>query len=352
MATKIDVSALTITTEEASEIGAAILEGEFTNGELANLHEIMTGVEHKKQIPFVGKIADSLKLAAGCVPGEAGTLAFTEKTWDPIKLTTRFTHCADDLNNLLKIFSKAKKVNPDFYDRIGSEELGLVASRVGTMLRETLPIKIWFSDTAAEVHGSGGVLTTGVDKTLYNPFNGLWKQIFAAIPSGDYFVDIAKNAEASYAAQALSADIAFDTLESMYEAADERLREDPDAKFYLTRSLADNYRQTIRTDTKGAGFVERMENGTPVLYFEGIKIEIMYVWDRFIKANQDNGTKWNIPHRALLTTPANIPVGTLASEDFEELDSFYDKKSKSNIMDVAFSLDAKFLEDYMAVAAY
>lgn len=352
MASKIDVSALTLNTEEAKEISEGILEGEFVNGVLSQNHEIMTGIEHKKQIPFIGKIADSLKLAAGCTPAEGGTLAFTEKTWDPQKFTTRFKHCADDLNNLLKIFQKAKKINPDFYDRVDSPEGGLVASRVGLMLRETLPVKVWFSDKAADTVANAGVLKNGTDNTLYNVIDGLWKQIFAAIPSGDYFVNIAANEGASYAAQALSADEAFDTLVLMYNQADERLREDPDAKFYLSRSMADNYRTTIRTDTKGAGFIERMENGTPVLYFEGIKIETMYVWDRHIKAIEDNGTKYNFPNRALLTTPANIPVGTLSEDDFEELDSFYDRTLKSNIIDVAFSLDTKFLETYMAVAAY
>lgn len=221
------------------------------------------------------------------------------------------------------------------------------------MLRETLPVKIWFSDTAADTIANGGILANGTDKTLYNTFDGLFKQVFAEITSGsDYHVDISANDGASYAAQALADDAGLSILEGMRDAADERLLEDPDAKFYVTRSIADNYRKTIRSRTLGAGFVERTEDGIPMLFFDGIPVEVMYVWDRHIKAIQDNGTVWNLPHRALLTTPGNIPVGTLADEDFEEIDSFYDKTLKSNIMDVALSIDAKFLEDYMAVAAY
>lgn len=353
MASKLDVSGLTLNTEEAREIGEAILEAEFVQGILSEDHEIVTGIEHKKQIPFVGKISDSLKVASGCTPNEGGVLTFSEKTWDPVKMDSRFTHCADDLNNLLKIFRKAQKVNPDFYNRVDSPELGLVAARIGTMLREVLPIKVWFSDTAADTVANAGVLKNGTDKTLYNMFDGLWKQIFAAITAGStYHVNISANEGNSYVNQALSADAGFDILEAMYLAADERLREDPDAEFLVTRSIADNYRSTIRTDTKGAGFIERMENGTPVLMFEGIPVKVKYEWDRHIKAIEDNGTIYNVPHRALLTIKENIPVGTLSESDFDEIDSFYDKTLKSNIMDVALSLDAKFLETYMAVAAY
>lgn len=356
MASTIDVSGLTLNTEEAQSVSEAILEKEFINGVLAQNHEIMTGIEHKKQIPFVGKIADSLKVASGCAPEAGGTLALTEKTWDPVKYATRFTHCADDLSNLLKIFAKAKRVNPDFYDRIGSEELGMVAARVGLMLRETLPVKVWFSDTAADTVANAGVLVNGTDKTLYNVFNGIWKQVFGEAnlsSGGDYFVSIAKNAEATFAAQiALADDTAFELLSDMRKAADERLLEDPEAKFYISRSLAENYRDTLRDKTLGAGFIERTENGTSELLFDGIPVEVMYVWDRHIKAIEQNGTKYNLPHRALLTTPSNIPVGTLSESDFEELDSFYSKDDKANKVDVAFSLDAKLLEDYMAVAAY
>lgn len=353
MASKIDVSGLTLNTEEAREVSSVILEREFVNGILSQNHAIETGIEHDTQIVFAGKIVDSLKAATGCTPGQGGSLGFTEKKWTPKKFDTRFTHCAADVNNLLKIFNKAKRINPDFYDRVDSEELGLVASRVGMMLREVLPVKVWFSDTAADLHSGTGVFSTGTDLDLYNVIDGLWKQIFAEVGSGDdNYVEITKNAGVNYAAQALAADEAFGILQSMVEKADERLVEDEGAKFYITRSLADNYRSTLRNKTLGAGFVDITENGKRVLQFDGIDIEVMYFWDRTIKSAQDNGTKWNLPHRAVLTTPENIPVGTLATEDMETLDSFYDKVGKQNIMDVAFSLDAKHLESYMTVAAY
>ncbi len=352
MASKIDVSALTLNPEEVTEVGAVILEREFVNGPMAQDHIIETGIEHDTRIVFAGRIEDGLVAHTGCTPAEGGTLGFTEKTWSPKKFGVRFKHCADDVNNLLKIFQKARRMNPDFYNRIDSQELGLVAARVGMMLRETLPIKLWFSDTAADLASGSGVFKAGTNLNLFNVIDGFWKQIFAAIPAGnEYHVNIAANEGILYVDQVLANDEAFDTFQEMVEKADARLRADPDTRLLCTRSMADNYRKTLRNKTLGAGFIEVTENGKQQLFFDGIPVSIRYDWDRGIK-NEDNGTVLNLPHRALLTVPGNIPVGTLSEDDFDELDSFYDRTDKQNIMDVVMTLDAKFLEAYLAVAAY
>jgi len=350
MASLIDVSALTLTKEEAKEIGSLILEKAFVEGELSSVHAIETGIQHDMQIPFAGKIADSLKVASGCTPNAGTGVAFTDKVWSPKVYDTRWEHCAGDANKLFKLFQKAQRMNPDFYNRVASPEMGVIYSLIEQMLKENLPNKIWFSDTAAADVTGLGVFTDGTDVALYNVFNGLFKQIFADtnVPK----VTISANAGASYVLQALGTDAALGIFTAMVNGADSRLLEDGTAQILATRSLVDNYRNTLRTKTLGAGFIEIVEGGKPQLYFDGYKVVTMSQWDRTIKAYQDNETTLNLPHRAIFTTPDNIPVGTLSSDDFGKLDSFYDQYRKSNVIDVAFSLDAKHLESYMTVAAY
>lgn len=351
MASLIDISELTINPEEAHEIGQLIIERAFEQGPLSDIHTIETGIMYKQQIPFAGNIADSLKKAEGCTPNEGSGVELSEKFWDPEIFDSRWTHCAADLNKLLKLFKKAQKINPDFYDQIDSEAMGMIYALIDQMLMETLPIKVWFSDKAAAVFADAGVFKAGTDLDLYNVIDGLWKQIFAEATAANR-VTITKNAAATYVLQALAADEAVTILTAMVNLADSRLISDPALELLVTRSIADNYRNTLRTKTLGAGFIEVTEKGRGELYFDGIKLKVMYGWDRFIDANQNNGTKRNMPHRAVLTTPDNIPVGTLSTDDLSSLDSFYDRKDKANIIDVAFSLDAKMLENYMIVSAY
>lgn len=350
MASLIDISALTLNTEEAKEIGKLIIEKAFVQGELAEIHDIETGVLYDMQIPFAGQIADSLKLASGCTPNAGSGVVMTEKVWTPKIYDSRWTHCAADLNKLFKLFQKAQRINPDFYDRISSQEMGVIYALIEQMIKTNLPNKVWFSDTAADDVDGAGVFTSGTDLDLWNVIDGLFKQIFA---DGDIpVVTISANAGLSYVAQALSAGDGLATLTAMANAADSRLLQDGGAKFLVTRSIADNYKDSLRSNTLGAGFLEVVENGKPRLYFDGYEVVTMHEWDRTIRAHQDNAVTWNLPHRAVFTTPENIPVATLSTDDLSTLDSFYDRTLKSNIVDVAFSLDAKHLESYMTVAAY
>jgi len=353
MSNLINVQDLTLSPEEVKDVAKVILERVFVKGALSDYHAIEQGIQHKSQIVFAGKIEDSLKKATGCVPNTGTGVTFSEKFWEPEIFDSRWEHCSAELNKLVKIFQKASKMNPDFYDRIDSQELGFVISLIEQMLNDSLPTKVWFSNKNAETYTDGGNFTNTIDLDKYNVINGLWVQIMSEINSGDFnYVSITQNAGASYSLQVLPADSAVDYLGKCFDQADSRLLQDPSAMFYVTRSIADNYRKTLRSKNLGAGFMEVVENGRPQLYFEGYKITVRDDWDRDIKALHDNGTKLDKPHRILFTTPENIPVGTLSTDDFTAFASFYDQYRKSNVIDVSLSLDTKFLENYMAVAAY
>jgi len=352
MASLIDVSGLTINAEEAKDIAALIIEKLFVNSPLSEIHAMETGVYYKQQIPFVGSLADSLLKNNGCTPNVGAGIVLSQKFWEPEVYSSRWEHCAADLNGLFKLFNERSRINPDFYDKIGSKEMGLIISLIDQMLIEKLPTKIWFSDKSAAITPTGK-FKVGTNLALHNVIDGLWKQIFVDVASGDSnYVVITENAGASYVAQNLPTDAGLNYLTAVVNAADSRLIEDPAAFIQVTRSIADNYKNTLRTKTIGAGFLEVTEGGKSQLFFDGYKVVVRHDWSREIKALFDNGTKVDKPHRILFTTPSNIPVATPSADDFSTLTSFYDQYRKSNVVDVAFGLDAKHLEDYMTVAAY
>jgi len=353
MASVIDATALTLNPRETEMVNEVIFERVFLNGELSEFHDIETGIDMKTQIVFGGKIGLLGKTSSGCVPNDATGLTFAEKYWDPAIEDFRLKHCQADMPKLLKLFKGAKKMNPDFYDAVGSEEFGVIISVVEDAMIENLHRKVWFNDKNAALASGGGVFKAGTDLGYWNSFDGLFKQIYADVPTtASNYVAITANAGTTYAGQVLASDAAVAILGSMFTSADSRLLEDADAFFLVTRSIADNYRATLRNKNLGAGFLEVVEGGRSKLYFEGIEVKTRYDWDRNIKAYQDNGTKYNLPNRAILTTKANIPLGTLSEEDLKKLEVFYDKTLKTNIIDGVYSIDAKHMEKYMTVAAY
>ena len=297
------------------------------------------------------------KAVTGCTPNAIGGVTLTQKFWTPVKEDFRLTHCSADVNAQDKLINQMAKMNPDFYNIVeGSQsQVGnFLVERVLSGFKEALLRKAWFSDTAADTVANAGVLTNGTDKAYFNTFNGLFKQIFAEVSSGDSnYVSVTKNAAASYAAQALASGDAIAILKSMYNAADSRLQDAPNKKFYVTRSIWDGYLNDLEaTQNSGAGNTMINEKGQLTLTYRGVQIEKMDIWDRTIVAYENNGTKYNLPHRAVLTVPSNIPVATLATDDWGTIDAFFDKVTKLNYIDGIYSIDAKHLEDYMTVAAY
>ena len=343
--------------EELKDWSKVINELTFGDPTLNELHDIEQGIKYNQQIVFAGRMGLMGKTVTGCTPNAVAGVALTEKTWTPVDMDFRLEHCSADANAQDKLIRQMAKMNPDFYNVIeGSNNVvgNFLVAKVVEGFNENLIRQTWFSDTAAALTSGGGVFKVGTDLGFFNSYNGFFKQIFTEIPTTDAkYVAIAKNAGASYAAQALASGEAIAALKAMYAKADSRLLDSGSAKFYVTRSIWDGYLNDLESiQNSGAGNTMINENGQVSLTYRGIPVTKVEVWDRVIAAYQDNGTKWNLPHRAVLSTPINLIIGTLATDDFGALDAFYDKYHKVNVIDGVYTIDAKHLEKYMTVAAY
>ena len=343
--------------EELKDWSKVINELTFGDPTLNELHDIEQGIKYNQQIVFAGRMGLMGKTVTGCNPNAVAGVALTEKTWTPVDMDFRLEHCSADVNAQDKLIRQMSKMNPDFYNVIeGSNSVvgNFLVAKVVEGFNENLIRQTWFSDTAAALTSGGGVFKVGTDLGFFNSYNGFFKQIFTEIPTTDAkYVAIAKNAGASYAAQALASGEAIATLKAMYAKADSRLLDSGSAKFYVTRSIWDGYLNDLESiQNSGAGNTMINENGQVSLTYRGIPVVKIEVWDRVIAAYQDNGTKWNLPHRAVLSTPMNLKIGTLATDDFGALDAFYDQYHKVNVIDGVYTIDAKHLEKYMTVAAY
>lgn len=345
-------SAFSFNAEELKDWSKVIHEMTYADPELNKLHQIDEGIAHNTQIVFAGGLGLMGKAVSGCTPAEIAGISLTEKFWTPIREDFRLKHCSADVNAQDKLINQFAKMNPDFYNVIegSASTLGnfLVASVVSGF-NEELMRKVWFNDILADTIANGGVLTNGTDKDYFNTFDGFWKQIVAL---GAPEVVITKNAGATYAAQELAAGESIAILKGLNNAADSRLKNDPNRQFYVTNTIFEGYLNDLEDNqVSGAGNTMITENGQTTLKYRGIEVVNCDFIDRYIDAYENDGTKRNLPHRAVLSTPQNLRVGTLAAGDFGEVDAFYDRTLKSNFIDGVYSVDAKHLEDYKLVSA-
>ena len=353
----LNLEGLTINAEEAAEVSKLIFEAVITGGALEEYHEIETGIQHKTQIPFIGNLGLVGKKITGCDRGEnPNQIPLTEKFWDPVLIGDRIKHCATDVNALLKLFRKAQRVNPDFFDRIDGEEFGVIVAKVQQAMVKMLNRLVWFADTSAANVSEDGIISDAVDVAYFNQLNGLFKQIFAEIPTtAANYVAIGKNAGATYAEQELAPNTALGIFRQMHTKIDARFFEAIEdgamPEILVTRALYQNYMDQLE-DKSLVFTLSETKDGMNALSYRGIPIKVRHDWDNNIKSYQSDGTRDHLPHRALLTLKENIPVGVLSIDDLNTIRSWYEQKDTANYIDFDLKIDAKFLLGYLAVAAY
>lgn len=351
-----DLAALHFNAKEEPDFSKFIVERVIEEVALEAIHgPIMTGLTMKQQIVFASQFGLSGISDTGCTRPESGAkTTLTEKFWEPEPVGDTFPICQADYNQLFKAaFDKISSYKERF-DITGSDEQMFLATMIATAASQMIRRLAWNGDkdVAAATATDAGLISAANVK-FFNPINGLWKQIFAdtAIP----VISLEENAQVTVALQtALAPGRSVEIFKKMSAAADERLTSDPTAIIMVNRGLFENYRDWLQSQTLPFSPDLTMK-GMPMLEWDGHKVVNMSaVWDvynKYFVNNTENNARWR-PNRALMTVPANIPIGTLNDGDFTELDSHFEWKERKFYTAYGMTLDAKHLESYMTVAAY
>lgn len=365
MATVINVDDLELAPEQAQSVSEIVFEKKIEKGNLTAMHAVVTGIQHGKKIPFVGKLALVGECISGCDVPSGSSLPMSEKEWDPKTIGFRLEHCSKDLPGLVSYLKKKVNAYPDEYDINGSAEQTIIRIAAEDATEDMLWRHLHFGDKAIANVDDDGYLKDGIAIKYFNCINGLWQKVFAEAnltTGGKYFVSIAANAAVSYTLQdTLATDYTKGLIKSMLKAASSQLKAADNKVLLMTDSLVENLLDSFEEvswknamDIKGdlARLTATYGKTAYIGTYRGVDIYRVVFWDNTIRAYFDNGTTWDKPHRALLTTPDNIPVGTPSTAMMGSMDSFYDKTDKKNYLDSEIMVDIQVLEDYMAVAAY
>ena len=356
----LDVDNLTLNPQEVEDYAAFIFERVFFMPELQRLHGVQTGVTMKEQIVFASKMGKTgIKADGTCDRVSSGaTSNMSEKYWEPVGIEDLLQHCNIEMNGLFKAAFKKIKEYQDKYDIEGTETEVFIMQLIEESMVELIWRAAWFGDTAVAAADAGNAgLADVANVKFYDYFDGIWKQIFTGVTATDITrFTISKNSLTDPAAQkALGSGECITIFEGMWANADVRLRGHADKLLYVSHTIWENYRQYLTT--KGENFtIEYTMQGFPMLDWQGVPIvDMEVVWDKdpyvdFVQDTTNNALY--LPNRAVLTIPANIPIGTLNDKNMKELDSWYNKDTRKNNYAFGFTEDAKVLEEYMITVAY
>lgn len=345
--------------EQIKGISEAVFESGFAKPELNLFHKVVTGIVAKKQMAILGRLNGMVGLGDGSCDPDEETNAFggTDKTWDPAVVSARLPQCAKDLENTF--FAYALKPGVTKNDLTSTDFAVYVEELIGDLMSDAVLRNAWFGDTAAENVTDGGVITDSINPAYFTKVDGFWKQIFAIV-AADATRKTAglatKNAAATFALQAFTTTdttnrVVSLALQNARFGADLRLRAKANKIFVCTQSVVDQY-ETELIDQNKSYTLENVMEGISMLKSGGITVYGFDFWDRTIQTAYSNGTKWFLPHRAVLLNPENMQIGTENTESLTELDVFYDKVSKKEFFDFQFNIDPKIAIDYEIQAIY
>ena len=355
----LDPADLTFDGEKIKDISEAVFTSGFAKPEVAQFHEIVTGIVAKKQIAILGRINELVGSGTGaCSPSATPiTITNSEKFWEPIVVSDRFEFCWTELKDTFFIWGLKKGV--DKADLTSTDFAIWVEELLVDVIWELIYRLVWFNDTDAALVSGGGTITNGTNLVYFNKLDGFWKQLFTLVtadPTRKTSGFTTKNAAASFALQKFDTtdttnQVAITTLENLEYDADLRLRGDVDRVYLVTQSVGDQLKRELKKITTQYE-IETIVNGLEVMKFDGKTVYIFSFWDRIISQYFSNGTKAHLPHRALLVNPVDLQVGTEGEVALDNLKIWYNMDKMKTVIDFAFSIDAKFIRNELFQAAY
>lgn len=356
MAQTIDFSQFTVDNGAIHDLNELLFTSTFEDPKLEDLITIQKDVQNGKKLGFIDSIDDVGVEGGGCDPTYTKVkINGEEKTWELGEWEIPKDFCYKDLTNTLAKFGmkpgtmRGDLQNTPYWDKL---LIPLLKKAILDMFFRF----VWFGDKNAKNTGvgSGGVLATGVDPKLFSVCDGLWKKLEAIIAANkNQKTAIAANAKTTYDEQKAAIRVkgaAMEVVDSMLVDADGRIF-DKDHAIYMTNSLFKALRSDVYERTKYQLDTKTLLNGITVSEYDGVKVFALDIWDRMIKKYENDGTKFNLPHRAVLANPTNLFAGTSDEGLFGQLDISFDVKARKNHIYVGGDIGTLIGEDNLVQVA-
>lgn len=341
---------LTFTGEEVRSLADVFIQEVFAKPELNAIHTFDDGIVTNKDIGILGRISKITKLDPGCGAGVTPkSLGLSGKEWLPKQTKIWLQMCHTEIEATFMVYLKNRGIR--YADITDTDIADFIISIMTDAAVEDVWRIAWFNMlTPAN-------LTAGTDVTDYNIIDGFWVQIYAIVAATAARLSATAiataNGQATFALQdsTFTGANAKDALAQIQTDADYRLQGAPDKVILTTQSVLNKYMDYLESIAVPASF-EKIEGGFSVLKRRGVDIIGINQWDSTIRADFSNGTKWYLPHRALLTTKRNLRIGMDDIGAIGEFDVFFDKMTETNNFKGGYKIDAKIIEDHMIQVAY
>ncbi len=353
---QIDLSKFTFSGDTIRSLAELTFDAVITGQDFSTIHTIYPNIVTNREIGFVVGGGLVGKASQGCNPtAQDFNTATRLVTFSPKQWEILLAMCYQDLDSTVAVYSR--KMGKDIADLEGTDYEAIILESLSIAANHFFYRLTWFNDTdIANIEFDDddvmtGTLTDGVDTSYFNLIDGFFKQMETQVATNSkQYVAISENAGATYTAQAIDPDAAAEYLKEVYLASDIRLRAMPNKAFYVTRSVYDAY-QFYLSDKGIESTYDNLVNGMPTLYFQGIPVIAMDIWDLMIQSYFNTGEAWISPNRIVLTSPDILGVGIDDPNAFDSLNVWYNKDERVVKIEGLGQSDVQLMNPEMFVIA-
>lgn len=360
------VQDLTFHGREAQEF---ILEPAYARPEISAIMTVHEGIKGAMRVAYAGQLRKITRRDTGCDTTPSGKqIPTSEAIWNPQPVEMWVAQCYADLANTFLAWGLAVGYKRPQLDA----GVVTITDANGGNPRE---VNLWTEFVLTQMQNAGaddflrivffgkmdittGQLGPNAAVEDYNQVNGFFTRIFAAGATTRRYT-ISQNAGATYATQQLPDGAAPIIFRNLVDGADPRLTAMPNQIILVTQTIYNNwvaYRESKNLETSFAfemnGDGTRGQVTQSTSNYRGIPVIPMNVWDMTIREDFNNGTRYDLPHRAILTTIENLAAGMDAQDGVTQFESHYEWVKKTMHMRGNYMLDTQLVHDYLVSAAY
>ena len=335
-----------------------VIDPEGEDNSLKDVLEINTGIEDGERVGGVGEFAPVGLPSSGCNPDWKGTkLATAEKQWKLGEYEIAEEICFADLEKT--IVQYAMRRGTDIADLTGTDYIdAIVEPRMVLAMNKMLWRLAWFGDITADDVTGGGFITDGINLNLFHVCDGLFKRIFDIVSANPLQgISIAANSAATKIDQIAgirASGVATSLMDKLIYDSNPKLLQHSDRVLLVTKSIADALAMDIKANNKGSDLQwQSLFNGfASATVYNQQQIISLPIWDEMIRMFEDDGTVWNLPHRAIYAPKSSLKLGINSNDMLSYLDIFFDKKSQTNNIIARDKVGTMTWEDDLIMAAY
>tara|TARA_R110000764_G_scaffold115173_4_gene202202 strand:- start:6753 stop:7736 length:984 start_codon:yes stop_codon:yes gene_type:complete len=316
-------------TYSGANFNELFLEPIFRDSDLMQFR-VIPNVKFKMNLYTADALSCIVKKYTTCGGAESGDFNVNDKVITAGRMRVAVSQCQDAFFGTYLEESFRNGVN--VMNLEGTALMDTILQNVRNGIAEDVVRLAWFGDTAA---------AAGANKDCYDSTDGWWKLFIA-----DAVINARKTAIANSGAFATGDGLI--ALRAMYAAAPSALQgvATNDKAYYVSRLIYDDYMTSLEDLGNAEGF-SQLVDGSMKLYFRGIEVIPMYIWD---VATAQLALADDV--RAAYVAKQNLAVGTDTNDLEGEMKMFYDDLTEKVYVRAYFKLGFQFLHDSLVQIGY